>query len=134
MTKEELAALKELFDAGHICSPCQEDMNEGWAPCDTCMRAVGGRRLVAEVEQLTVIANESNAVCACLCPVNEHENYGEEGESCENPNHECVRTSHAVANILAARKADIERLTERVQDLELSLSLADDALAEEYPK
>lgn len=38
---------------------------------------------------------DSAAVCVCGCPVAEHESYGEDGASCDDPAHECFRVSKA---------------------------------------
>lgn len=92
-TKEELAAIKAR----------QLEWAKGEYALDAELIHEDLPALVAAVERLTVVATESNAVCACLCPLNEHENYGEDGEGCGNPYHDCVRTSHAVANILAGK-------------------------------
>jgi NTP pyrophosphatase (non-canonical NTP hydrolase) len=64
------------------------------------------------VERLKEVAKDSNVVCICGCPMNEHENYGEDGLGCENPHHECIPTSHAVLNIAQDLRAEVERLRE----------------------
>ena len=53
-----------------------------------------------EVERLTEVCKESNAVCVCGCSAKDHEQYGDEGEACGNEDHECIRTSRAVASIV----------------------------------
>jgi hypothetical protein len=53
-----------------------------------------------EIERLREVCAESNAVCICGCPADVHENYGDEGECCENPTHECLRTSKAVYAVI----------------------------------
>lgn len=63
--------------------------------------------LLAQVNELRPVCEESNAVCACGCPPDEHENYGEDGECCNNPEHKCVRTSYAVAAMLADALAQV---------------------------
>ncbi len=50
---------------------------------------------------LEELANE-RAVCICGCPVDQHENYGEDGESCEVKEHQCLRVCVAVRNLLYA--------------------------------
>lgn len=64
------------------------------------------KSLLAQREEenyrLREVLRDSNAVCACGCPVDAHENYGEDGECCESDEHECVRTSIAVAGMLDA--------------------------------
>lgn len=62
-----------------------------------------------EIARLRAVCDESNAVCACGCPVDEHERY-EEGESCANPMHECLRTSKAVYSMLYALRQENARL------------------------
>ena len=54
----------------------------------------------AELQRLTRELDDSNAVCACGCSVDAHENYGEDGESCEHEDHQCVRTNRAVLAML----------------------------------
>lgn len=50
----------------------------------------------AEVARLTALLRECNAVCLCGCPASEHESYGEDGESCADEGHECIRVAPAV--------------------------------------
>lgn len=50
----------------------------------------------AEVARLTALLRECNAVCLCGCPESEHESYGEDGESCADEGHECIRVAKAV--------------------------------------
>lgn len=49
-----------------------------------------------EIRLLAETATELGAVCFCGCPDAAHENYGEDGYSCANPMHECMRCSPAV--------------------------------------
>lgn len=58
--------------------------------------ALQGEAAVKERELLRL----SNAVCACGCPSEAHENYGEDGQSCGEASHECVPTSPAVLQML----------------------------------
>lgn len=51
---------------------------------------------------------ESNAVCACGCPNEDHENYGEDGMSCPVEGHECVPTSKAVLSMLQRLRKDVQ--------------------------
>lgn len=61
--------------------------------------------LEAALTALRAIANESNAVCACGCSPADHENLGEDGESCGHDDHECYRTSAtALAELTALRQ------------------------------
>ena len=52
-----------------------------------------GHDRIAELESLL---RECNAVCLCGCPDSEHESYGEDGESCGDEEHECIRVPSAV--------------------------------------
>ena len=72
--------------------------------------------LRAEVSRLREALNVSNSVCACGCPIGEHENYGEDGEACETEDHECVRTSAAVADMLELLRADVSRLQQELHE------------------
>lgn len=54
----------------------------------------------AEVARLTALLRECNAVCLCGCPESEHESYGEDGESCADEGHECIRVAPAVLEIV----------------------------------
>ena len=65
-----------------------------------------------ELAVLREVAAESNAVCACGCPAEDHEHYGEDGEACAHEDHECVRTSRAVLSMLAALRAQVETIRE----------------------
>lgn len=42
------------------------------------------------------------SACICGCPIAEHESRAEDGESCGNDNHECLRVFPAVAAMLKA--------------------------------
>ncbi len=66
----------------------------------------------ADCDRLTTVCNESNAVCACGCANDEHESYGEDGESCGHDDHECVRTSLVVSCMLRDLRADRDALRE----------------------
>ena len=56
-----------------------------------------GHDRIAELESLL---RECNAVCLCGCPDSEHESYGEDGESCADEEHECIRVAPAVLEIV----------------------------------
>ena len=60
-----------------------------------------------EVVDLMKIVNDDNAVCICGCPQEDHEQY-EEGESCEDETHECLRVSLGVKRIVDKLKLDLE--------------------------
>ncbi len=61
-------------------------------------------------ERLLERIRQDNAFCICGCPDSEHESYGEDGESCENPRHECVRVCAAAASIAESLRAEVARL------------------------
>lgn len=63
-----------------------------------------------EIERLREFAAEGAAVCSCGCPPEDHENYGEDGEGCTNPDHVCMRTSRGVLSELTAHRARIAKL------------------------
>jgi hypothetical protein len=79
------------FRPGRICEPWAID----------AAKAVGPERA-----QLLERVKEDNAFCLCGCPISDHENYGEDGESCGDGDHECIRTCAAIAGLFAenARK------------------------------
>lgn len=54
------------------------------------------RALLARIVELESLLRECNAVCLCGCPASEHESYGEDGESCADEGHECIRVAPAV--------------------------------------
>lgn len=56
-------------------------------------------------------ALEELSACVCGCPLADHENYGEDGISCEVEGHECLHCYPAVAQMF-------KTLTERVAALE----------------
>lgn len=53
-----------------------------------------------EIARLAALLSECNAVCLCGCPESEHESYGEDGESCADEGHECIRVAPAVLEIV----------------------------------
>ena len=76
------------------------------------------RQQAAQIEALKEIADEAFGVCICGCQLSEHENYGEDGEQCENEMHECIRTSkaaYAVVHTLRARLAAVEAERDQAQ-------------------
>ena len=56
-------------------------------------------------------------VCVCGCPISEHENYGEEGESCEHEDHQCLRTCPAIAEMFVVERTARESAEARVREL-----------------
>jgi len=63
--------------------------------------------LTIENGQLTKALAEAQAVCVCGCEPTEHESYGEEGESCGVPGHDCFRTSKAVVMLMASLRGEL---------------------------
>jgi hypothetical protein len=56
------------------------------------------------IEELEAAIGELSA-CTCGCPMEDHENYGEDGYSCEHDDHECLSCYPAVAKMLADLRA-----------------------------
>jgi hypothetical protein len=70
---------------------------------------------------------ESNAVCVCGCPESAHESYGEDGDSCEDDTHECMRTSKAVYAIvhqLRERALQAEKERDALRDWQATVTVA----------
>jgi hypothetical protein len=72
--------------------------------------------LVARIRELEEMVMEDNAVCVCGCPPEAHEDYGEDGESCENDSHGCLRTSEAAASMLEEMREEIARLQKKATE------------------
>lgn len=66
--------------------------------------------LLDEYEHLKAELVEERRFCICGCSVSEHENYGDEGLGCDNPQHECVLVCAAAASIADELHKEIERL------------------------
>lgn len=64
--------------------------------------------VIAHLGALRRALNEYTSVCACGCPLSEHDVY-EEGESCEHDNHHCNRVSKAVYTELAELRAALDQ-------------------------
>ena len=73
--------------------------------------------LEAEKAALLEVLKESNAVCVCGCPNEQHENYGEDGEACEDDTHECNRASRAVLASVAKLRAEKAALQQENETL-----------------
>jgi hypothetical protein len=73
-------------------------------------------------------------VCACGCPIDRHEDVGEEGEQCANPHHECLRTTPALlALLIAAREGPVvqaERQPDGVTRFEWRVFMVDEEFHE----
>jgi hypothetical protein len=80
--------------------------------CEVLEKAVA-RLIKANAEVADINAeylqtlHESNAVCACGCPIEAHENYGEDGMSCPAEGHDCLPTSKAVLSMLERLREDL---------------------------
>lgn len=72
--------------------------------------AIALRSMADEIERLREVAIESNAVCACGCPVSDHESGDDAAESCSIEGHDCVPTSKSVLTMLVALREENERL------------------------
>lgn len=69
----------------------------------------------ARIAELEAVVTDLS-VCACGCPISEHESYGEDGESCENETHICNRVFPAVAATLRELEAQAAVLAQAVKD------------------
>lgn len=67
------------------------------------------RSLAKERDAAYTLLKEAVAACSCGCPMSEHENY-DDGYSCAHYSHDCVPCPPAVATMLAAARAKVERL------------------------
>lgn len=96
--KAEKARMRRDLDAkDHEVATLREDRGE-------IREAM--RNMQAEIADLSERIREDNAFCICGCPVDEHENLGEDGEACENQHHECFR-------VCAAAVSYVQRVTAR---------------------
>jgi len=73
--------------------------------------------LLDEVETLRQRVNEDNEVCLCGCPPDAHECYEEDGESCENETHTCLRVCRSVAAEFEASQKALS--AERIENAHL---------------
>lgn len=72
------------------------------------------REAEAQLEQVTrerdalrKELHEERAVCICGCPAGDHENYGEDGESCPHEDHQCLRVCRGAAAVVATLRAQL---------------------------
>ena len=98
--------------------------------CDACadnMYAILNAlpALLDELETLRQRVNEDNEVCLCGCPPDAHECYEEDGESCENETHTCLRVCRSVAaefeasqKALSAERIEVAHLREAFVTME----------------
>lgn len=73
--------------------------------------------LRASLTEVETLLRQQSSTCICGCAWSEHENYGEDGISCENESHECLLASVSVAAVVSSLRgsfitaqAEIERL------------------------
>lgn len=70
---------------------------------------------------------EPRSVCICGCPIAEHENYGEDGESCGR-DHECLRVDPAVLTLVTRLRSDVTRARDKgLKDAQLAVQRRLDA-------
>lgn len=107
---DSVRALLASEPAKGACADCGGCGGLGWIPAGDeqlgCIDCNGKGTIEpappagAEVARLTALLRECNAVCLCGCPESEHESYGEDGESCADEGHECIRVAPAVLEIV----------------------------------
>jgi len=68
----------------------------------------------ARIAALEAEIGVDRAVCLCGCA--EHENYGEDGESCENERHVCIRVSRGVRSLYATLESQRDELVRALED------------------
>jgi len=68
-----------------------------------------------EIRRLREELSEERHFCICGCPMDEHENYGEDGFGCDNPNHECVLVCAAAAEIAKSLREENKRAQKLLQ-------------------
>jgi len=92
-------------------------------PCVTlallALLEADGKRIAElerEIAELTARVHADNAVCLCGCHESEHESHGEDGESCAEPNHECLRVPVAARDYAAKLRALNERMEELIRE------------------
>jgi hypothetical protein len=88
-----------------------------WGPWadETRIRLTEARRTI---ERLQARIDKDNAVCLCGCPASEHEDYGEDGESCSDETHDCIRVAVGVARLFRLERDEAQRkLAERDEQL-----------------
>ena len=74
------------------------------------------------VSELESLFRECNAVCLCGCPDSEHESYDEDGESCGDEEHVCIRVAPAVLAHVQEIRANWEDMGERYEALRAQIN------------
>lgn len=99
-----------------------EFLRENASPARFTLLAADHQRITAEHERLSVSLataqqelRDASSVCACGCPDAEHESY-EEGLSCANDQHDCVRTSAAVLSMLTNLRGSLATAQAEIAD------------------
>ena len=54
-----------------------------------------------ELAQYYTALDEMTTHCLCGCPIAEHWSDGDDGESCDHDDHECLRTCQSIAELVA---------------------------------
>lgn len=137
-TPEELAVLFDVHARANVGYPMCDTCRADW-PCPTARLLTtvhelqGGsildknalRRLKATVEakdaeirRLEVEASIDREVCICGCPVSQHESYDDDGESCGDQSHECVRVCPTALSIAQSLREQLRQQTERAEKAE----------------
>src|ERR1017187_9603380 len=70
---------------------------------DNCWRTIAALRAALA---------ETTGVFLCGCPPEDHESYGEDGESCGHDDHECIRTCRAIQTLYTRRSAALKKAEE----------------------
>jgi hypothetical protein len=98
---------------GHLCGRCHQPSptGSGHKHMTDCVQACLDQivKLKGQVADLRAVCLESNAVCLCGCPDSEHERY-DDGEGCGHDDHECVRASVTVADMIFAGRRHVQEL------------------------
>jgi hypothetical protein len=69
---------------------------------------------LAIIHELLAINRECQERCICQCPMDQHENYGEDGFAC-GEGHECLLASTAVCALIDEQAARIAKLEGRLR-------------------
>lgn len=78
--------------------------------------------LLDEIDRLRKVCREAQEVCLCLCPMEDHENYGEDGFSCDDPMHECNLVCVAAASTIDRLRKERDELKAKWLKAEESLN------------
>jgi hypothetical protein len=98
---EALARERASVALGYEQCQC-EALAANKRPCTHCRVSRAFAESEREAAALRERLNADNAVCLCGCPDGDHESYGEDGESCANEDHQCLRVAVGVQQVFAA--------------------------------